>query len=179
MSKLVYYVAATMDGYIATPQHTLEWLESFTLGSDATPYEEFYQTIGAVIMGADTYHWIMTNSQNDWPYKDVPAFVVTHHDFPIPAGLNISLQHGDARTIAKRAMHAAGGKDVWLVGGGKTAAYFAEAGELHQLFITTIPVFLGAGVDVLPVTRDVKVIPKVNRLLQSGASECISEVQLA
>lgn len=37
LSKLVYYVAATMDGYIATQQHKLDWLESFTLGDDATP----------------------------------------------------------------------------------------------------------------------------------------------
>ncbi|MFK3818291.1 hypothetical protein ACI2KG_17080 [Pseudomonas sp. NPDC089407] len=47
MSKLVYYVAATLDGYIATQQHTLDWLENFTLGNDATAYDDFYQTVGA------------------------------------------------------------------------------------------------------------------------------------
>jgi hypothetical protein len=39
-----------MDGYIATQQHKLDWLESFTLGDDATPYDDFYHTIGAVVM---------------------------------------------------------------------------------------------------------------------------------
>ncbi|MEL3925737.1 hypothetical protein V1481_20540 [Aeromonas enteropelogenes] len=64
----------------------------------------------------------------------------------------------------------------WL--GGETAAYFAEAGELQQLFITTIPVFLGSGVAVLPVSHNLRVIPKVQRILQSGALECVSDVKL-
>jgi dihydrofolate reductase len=89
--RLVYYVAATMDGYIATQQHKLDWLESFTLGDDATPYDDFYQTIGAVVMGAETYSWIMSNSVDDWPYQNVPAFVVTSRDLPVPPSLDITL----------------------------------------------------------------------------------------
>ncbi|MNF37922.1 hypothetical protein D3C76_328670 [compost metagenome] len=176
MSKLVYYVAASMDGYIATQQHKLDWLENFTLSNDATPYDDFYQAIGAVIMGAETYSWIMLNSPDDWPYQNVPAFVITIRDLPVPPGLNITLRHGDAGVIAAQAKQAAKGKDVWLVGGGKTAAYFANAGELQQLFITTIPIFLGKGVAVLPVHQNVSVTPKVQRILQSGAMECISDV---
>lgn len=55
MSKLIYYVAASMDGYIATQDHELDWLTNFILGDDATPYDDFYQSIGAVIMGDKTY----------------------------------------------------------------------------------------------------------------------------
>ncbi|MCG3472304.1 dihydrofolate reductase family protein [Xenorhabdus bovienii] len=179
MSKLIYYVAATMDGYIATQQHKLDWLESFTLGDDATPYDDFYQTIGAVIMGAETYNWIMINASDDWPYQNVPAFIVTSRDLPVPAGLDITLVQGDASIIAAQTKRAAKGQNVWLVGGGKTAAYFAEAGELQQLFITTIPVFLGTGVEVLPVSHNMNVTPKVQRILQSGAMECVSDVKLA
>jgi dihydrofolate reductase len=177
MSKLIYYVAASMDGYIATQQHKLEWLESFALGDDATPYDDFYQTIGAVIMGAETYNWIMSNAPNDWPYKSVPAFIVTSRDLPVPTGLDITLQQGDASMIAAQAKLAARSKNVWLVGGGKTAAYFAEAGELQQLFVTTIPVFLGTGVAVLPVSHNVNVVPRTQRILQSGAMECVSDVK--
>ncbi|MCE1782210.1 dihydrofolate reductase, partial [Enterobacter hormaechei] len=70
----------------------------------------------------------------------------------------------------------ANGKDVWLVGGGKTAAYFAEAGELQQIFLTTIPVFLGAGIEVFPVSEKVHVIPKTQRFLRSGAIESLLDV---
>ncbi len=80
MSKLIYYVAASMDGYIATQDHELDWLTNFILGDDATPYDDFYQSIGAVIMGGKTYSWIMENAHGDWPYKDVPAFILTSQD---------------------------------------------------------------------------------------------------
>ncbi|CDG22379.1 conserved protein of unknown function [Xenorhabdus poinarii G6] len=178
MSKLVYYVASSMDGYIATQQHQLDWLENFTLGDDATPYDDFYQTIGAVIMGRETYHWIIKNASGDWPYQNIPAFIMTSRDLPIPPGLDITLVQGEARVIAAQAKCASRGQNVWLVGGGKTAAYFAEAGELQQLFITTIPVFIGSGVEVLPVSHNVNVTPKVQRILQSGAIECISDINI-
>ncbi|MFL1553667.1 dihydrofolate reductase family protein, partial [Pseudomonas sp. D47] len=117
-------------------------------------------------MGAETYSWIMSTSPDDWPYQNAPAFVITSRDLPVPSGLEITLLQGDAGAITKKVKQAAKGKDVWLVGGGKTAAYFAEAGDLPQLFITTLPIFLGTGVAVLPVGHNVSVIPKVQRILQ-------------
>ncbi|NDL00377.1 dihydrofolate reductase family protein [Photorhabdus bodei] len=176
MPKLIYYVAATIDGYIANKNNELDWLYEFMLGDDVTPYDDFYRGIGAVIMGAKTYEWIMTNSPDDWPYKNVPAFVLSHRALSTPEGLNITITNETVRAIAARAKKEANGKDVWLVGGGKTAAHFAEAGELQQIFLTTIPVFLGEGVEVLPVSEKVHVIPKTQRFLRSGAIESLLDI---
>ncbi|AUZ47297.1 dihydrofolate reductase family protein [Pseudomonas orientalis] len=178
MSTLVYYVAATLDGYIATEQHKLDWLDNFALGDDATPYDDFYETVGAVVMGSQTYDWIMSNAPDDWPYQDVPAFVMSNQDLSAHPNLNITFVKGDARDIAIRARSAAKGKNVWLVGGGKTAACFANAGELQQLFITTIPVFLGSGVPVLPVDHALEVVLRKQRTLKSGAIECVLDVKM-
>ncbi|MFK3818290.1 dihydrofolate reductase family protein [Pseudomonas sp. NPDC089407] len=128
-------------------------------------------------MGSRTFEWILSNSPDDWPYRDVPAFVVTKRHLTLPADLDITLVSGDASAIAAKARNAAKGKSVWLVGGGQTAAGFAEAGELQQLFITTIPVFLGSGVPVLPVDRALDVVLRKQRTLQSGAMECILDLQ--
>ncbi|WP_421080722.1 dihydrofolate reductase family protein [Serratia fonticola] len=177
MSKLIYYVAASMDGYIATQAHELDWLTNFILGDDATPYDDFYQSIGAVIMGGKTYSWIMENAHGDWPYKDVPAFILTSQDLAIPQGTGISKVSGNANDIARHAKLAAKGKDVWVVGGGNSAAFFADAGELDQLYITTIPVFLGEGIKILPVNRSVVVTPVTSRFLQSGALESVLTIR--
>jgi len=177
MSTLIYYVAATLDGYIATQQHKLDWLDNFSLGDDATPYDDFYETVGAVVMGSQTYDWIMSNSPDDWPYQDVPAFVMSNQDLSAHTNLDITFVRGDAGAIAAKARHAAKGKNVWLVGGGKTAACFADAGELQQLFITTIPVFLGSGVPVLPVDHALEVVLRKQRTLQSGAMEYVLDVR--
>lgn len=178
MANLVYYVAATLDGYIADNHHKLDWLMNFPLGDDATPYDEFYQTVGAVIMGAETYSWILEHSPEAWPYADVPAFIVTHRSLSIPEGKNITLVQDTASVIAAQARTAAKGKDVWLVGGGKTAALFAEAGELQRLFITRIPVVIGSGIPLLPVSKPVNLKPVTQKVLKSGAVEMVCDVMV-
>ncbi|CBJ79253.1 conserved hypothetical protein [Xenorhabdus bovienii str. Jollieti] len=177
MSKLIYYVAATMDGYIATEDHGLGWLEAFTLGDDATPYDEFYQGIGAAIMGAGTYEWIMKNTSGDWPYQDIPSFILSSRNISIPPGISAVVTHTSTNDIAAEARAAAKGKNVWMIGGGKTAASFADAGELQQLFITTIPIFLGSGIRVLPVNKPIHVTSDKRRFLRSGAIETIMDIK--
>ncbi|KER01405.1 dihydrofolate reductase [Photorhabdus temperata subsp. temperata] len=149
MPKLIYYVAATIDGFIANNTHDLDWLDEFVLGDDATPYDDFF-----------------------------PTFVLSHRTLPKHEGLNITITNKAAGDIAAVAKKAANGKNVWLVGGGKTAAYFAEAGELQQVFLTTIPVFLGTGIEVLPVSEKVSVTPKTQRFLRSGAIEILLGVNI-
>ena len=42
-------------------------------------------------------------------------------------------------------MDAAGGKNVWLVGGGNVASEWADQGLIHEVIITVVPVFIGEG----------------------------------
>ena len=44
---------------------------------------------------------------------------------------------------------AADGKDVWVVGGGDLAGQFADAGLLDHVWVTVVPVVLGAGKPLL------------------------------
>ncbi|MBC8953328.1 dihydrofolate reductase family protein [Xenorhabdus sp. PB62.4] len=178
MSKLVYYVAASMDGYIATEDHELDWLYACSPGDDATPYDGFYQDIGAAIMGSATYEWILKNTSGEWPYKNIPSFILSSRNLTIPAGINAVVTQDSPKNIATSARNAAKGKDVWIIGGGKTAASFADAGELQQLFITTVPVFLGSGIPILPVSQTIHVTPDKQRFLKSGAFETVMDIKL-
>ena len=45
---------------------------------------------------------------------------------------------------------AAGGKDVWVVGGGDLAGQFADAGLLDEIITYIAPVTLGSGRPLLP-----------------------------
>jgi dihydrofolate reductase len=46
-------------------------------------------------------------------------------------------------------VEAAGGKNVWIVGGGDLAGQFAEAGLLDEVIVYIAPVTLGAGAPLL------------------------------
>jgi len=45
---------------------------------------------------------------------------------------------------------AAGGKHLWVVGGGDLVGQFADEGLLDDVFLGVAPVFLGSGAPLLP-----------------------------
>ena len=53
---------------------------------------------------------------------------------------------------------AAGGKDVWVVGGGDLAGQFADAGLLDEVMVSIAPVTLGAGCPLLPRRYDLELL---------------------
>src|SRR5213078_4546293 len=57
-----YYTATTLDGFIADPDNSLEWLFSRAQDKDGPQnYPAFIEQIGALAMGATTYEWILDN----------------------------------------------------------------------------------------------------------------------
>ena len=53
---------------------------------------------------------------------------------------------------------AAGGKDLWVVGGGDLAGQFADAGLLDEVWVQYAPVTLGSGAPLLPRALDLELL---------------------
>ena len=159
MTRTVFYTAATLDGYLADEQDSLEWL--FRQDSDPEGpfrYDEFIAGVGAVVMGRTTYEWVRAHLQasgEDWPYA-MPTWVVTHTELPGITGADLRFAQGEVAPIHAALAAAAGGKDIWVVGGGDLAAQFAEAGLLDQLMVSIAPVTLGAGRPLFPRRFDLE-----------------------
>lgn len=153
MTRTVYYTATTLDGYLADEHDSLDWL--FTQHQDedgALGYGEFIAGIGAIVMGATTYEWVvarLAETGEAWPYAQ-PCWVLTHRDLAPVAGADVRFAQGDVDVLHADLVEAAGDKDVWVVGGGDLAAQFAEAGHLDQLLCHIAPVTLGAGRPLFP-----------------------------
>lgn len=147
--KTLYYTATSIDGYIAGPNHSLDWL--FQFGSEDPSYHEFIKDIGAVVMGSSTYEWILKHDTfadpekpKPWPYKQPTWIFTTRSLKPVP-GADIRFVKGDVRPVYQQMSQAANGKNIWVVGGGHLAAQFHEHGLLDELIITIVPVILTAG----------------------------------
>jgi dihydrofolate reductase len=143
-----YYTATTLDGFIADPDHSLDWL--FTRQQDPNgplSYTSFIADVGALAMGANTYEWVLRHEQGGWPY-DLPCWVLTHRDLPV-AGERIELTADDVAAVHERLRAAAGDRNVWIVGGGGLAGQFAERGLLDEVIVYIAPVTLGAGAPLL------------------------------
>ncbi|MDM0015605.1 dihydrofolate reductase family protein [Variovorax sp. J22P168] len=145
--KTQYYTASSLDGFIATEDHSLEWL--FPLGDiNDTGYPQFIQGVGALAMGASTYEWMLRHVPT-WPYTQ-PAWVFSHRELAGMAGAEIRFVRGDVRPVHEAMKRAAGEKNIWLVGGGDLVGQFHDAGLLDEIIVQVGSVTLGAGQPLLP-----------------------------
>lgn len=151
--KTVYYTATTLDGYIADPEDSLDWLLVQDIDAiGPMNYDEFIARVGALVMGATTYEWIrarIADGREKWSYT-VPTVVFTHRDLPVVDGADLRFAAGDISTVHAELVAAAEGKDVWVVGGGDLAGQFADAGLLDEIVVSIAPVTLGAGRPIFP-----------------------------
>jgi dihydrofolate reductase len=145
----IYYTASTLDGFIATPDHSLEWLLSRDI-DEAGPmhYNAFRERIGASIMGATTCQWVLDHDDSDQPWGTLPNFVMTHRDFAPLAGTTFT--QAPIADVHAQAVEVAGDKDVWVVGGGELVGQFHDLGLIDEVWIQYAPCTLGAGAPVLP-----------------------------
>lgn len=148
-----YYTASSLDGFIATTDHSLQWLFEQDFDTDGPmSYTTFIEGIGALALGASTWDWLQ--SQDDpWEYTQ-PAWVFTHREREAPAGADIRFVQGSPADHIGSILEAAGERDVWVIGGGDLAGQFADAGLLTDVWVQFAPVTLGSGQPLLP--RDLK-----------------------
>jgi dihydrofolate reductase len=157
VSLTQYYTAMTLDGFIADPDNSLDWL--FTRRRDEhgpLNYGDFIAKVGALAMGATTYEWVLDHEFGDtdpsewkWPY-DQPCWVFTHRELPAVPGAGIRFVAGDVAPVHRDMVAAADGRNLWIVGGGDLAGQFADAGLLDEVIVKIAPVTLGAGAPLLP-----------------------------
>ncbi|UGT42951.1 dihydrofolate reductase family protein [Nocardia yamanashiensis] len=156
MTHTVYYAASSIDGYIADEKHSLDWLLTRDNdGAGPMGYDTFIAGVGAIVMGSNTYQWLLDHDPGNWPY-DMPAWVVTHREFPAWDGKDIRFTSMPVPELHAEMAAAAGGKDLWVVGGGDLAGQFADHGLLDEIVVCYAPVTLGGGAPVLPRRLELK-----------------------
>jgi dihydrofolate reductase len=156
VAKTQYYTAASLDGFIADPDSSLDWLFEIDEGTD-NPFGAFFSSVGAFAMGATTYEWVLKNDNlleepANWHemYGNVPCWVFTHRELPLVPDANIFMVSGDVGPVHEAMTVAAQGKNVWLVGGGDLVGEFTDLGLLDEIIVGIAPVTLGAGAPLLP-----------------------------
>jgi dihydrofolate reductase len=153
--KTQYYTACSVDGFIATEDHSLEWL--FQLGDvNDTSYPEFIREVGALAMGSSTFEWMLRHvikldreGGAPWPY-DQPTWVFSTRSLPAVPGADLHFVRGDVRPVHEQMVRAAAERNVWLVGGGDLVGQFHDAGLLDEIIVQVGSVILGSGKPLLP-----------------------------
>ncbi len=149
MAKIVGYIAASLDGYIATEDDSLDWLfeyDGMDLGEH--DYRTFIKGIRTVVMGRGTYDFL-AKDPSPWAYGEQRAIVVTSRPIDDPKG---PLQTRSDVPALIEELRSLDDGDVWMLGGGQLQMAFMENGALDEIEIYVIPELLGGGRPLFPAT---------------------------
>lgn len=158
MRSLVYYVAVSIDGFIAdtdggadafvqTPELLGELFSEYPETCPAHVRDALGVTGGArrfdtVLMGARTHQPALDAGLTS-AYPHLDQYVVTHRSLPEDPTVTAV---GDPVALVRR-LRAEEGRDLWLCGGGDLAAQLVD--EIDELHLKVSPVVLGAGVPLV------------------------------
>lgn len=153
--KTQYFAAASLDGFIATADDSLDWL--FPLGElNDSGYPAFVAQVGALAMGSGTYRWMLRNADrvraetgSAWPYAQ-PVWVFSSRTLPGIDGADLHFVNGDVKRVHEDMRAAAGDHNIWIVGGGHLAGQFYDAGLLDELIVQVGSALLCTGKPLLP-----------------------------
>ena len=154
MTRYRYFTAMSLDGFLADDEHSLAWLLKQDVDENGPGNTTaFLAEVGAQVMGSSTYEWILAHDR-DW-LPEIPTFVFTHRTLEAVTG-NVSFLAGSPSDHRVSLEAAAGGRDVWVMGGGGLAADFAGAGMLDEVAVSIAPVTLGSGKPLLSGAYDLE-----------------------
>ncbi|HEX8869935.1 MAG TPA: dihydrofolate reductase family protein, partial [Lentzea sp.] len=180
MRKLVYYVAVTLDGFIAAEDGTFdgflfegdhmaginaEYPDTLPsqfrgpLGLEDAPNRHF----DTVLMGRHTYQ---VPGGLPSPYAHLRQFVVSSSLIDTPHDVAVIRQDVTGRV---RELKEEDGLDIWLCGGGKLAAELLPL--IDTLMLKIHPVVFGRGIPLFDGKADITKFARTNaQLFESGVS---------
>jgi dihydrofolate reductase len=161
MRKLVYYVAVSLDGYIAGPRGEFDFypLSDQMAAWINTRYPETLPThvrklvgledapnkvFDTLVMGRGTYEPALDVPTTS-PYAHLRQYVVSSTltiDDP-----TVEVVHGDPVGLVRRLKAEDTGMDIYLCGGGRLAG--ALLPEIDEIILKSYPVVAGTGVPMI------------------------------
>ncbi|HEV8363559.1 MAG TPA: dihydrofolate reductase family protein [Gemmatimonadaceae bacterium] len=162
--KASIFIGTSLDGFIARANGDLDFLPPG--GGEPHGYDEFMATVDALVIGRNTFETVLTFDA--WPYGDKPVFVLSARPLaPTPPGAVVERMSGAPTDIVSQ-LAARGIRHIY-VDGGITIQRFLQAGLVHRLIITRVPVLIGAGIPLFgPLERDITLRHVATRQYASG-----------
>lgn len=136
---VIYYLATSLDGYIADPNGDISWLNDYFIPE--LGFHDFISRVDSIIMGRHT--WDKIQSFGDWPYGKIPGTIATNSPLEeTEAPVTVAAGAPDEILAVAKAKKPG---PCWITGGANLASQFLESGTLTRIDLFTIPIVLGEG----------------------------------
>jgi len=143
MAELCYYVASTLDGYIAHEDGTFDGFQwDDEVVSD---FMEDLESFGTVLMGRKTYDvGLKEGKTSPYPSMRQVLFSRTLKSSPDPA---VELVNGKITEFVK-SLKVYADRPIWLCGGAEIASTLMNAGLIDRVVVKLNPVIFGGGIQL-------------------------------
>lgn len=150
-SRVTIHMAASLDGYIARRDGSVDWLETsdrFEGGEVMAPESvaEFLRTIDCYVMGSRTYETALDFEAKGlgWSYGETATFVLTRRELRRTRS-TVEFYAGDLRRLVEERLKPSF-RSIWFVGGGAVAGECLRRGLADELRYSILPILIGDGI---------------------------------
>ena len=182
-SRVTIHMAASLDGFIARKDGSVDWLETsdeFAGGDAMDPgaVEAFLKTIDCYVMGSRTYETALGFEAKGlgWPYGDKPTFVLTRRELPRTRD-SVEFYSGDLAQFVNGRLRSAF-RSIWFVGGGVVSGECLRLGFADEVRYSILPILIGDGVPFFEkLDRDIALHLAEVKAYKSGMVDLRYEVR--
>jgi len=163
--ELSVFCGVSVDGFLARPDHKVDFLD--TEEQEPHGYEEFYGSVDVVVIGRNTYNFVVSYGQ--WLYGKKPVVVLSSRpiDFSWIKNGVVEQMSGEPAAIVGQ-LEAHGYRHAYL-DGGVTIQRFLAAGLVGRMIITSVPVLIGDGMPLFgPLPHDIRLRHLATRTYRGG-----------
>lgn len=152
MRKVVLFIAMSLDGYIASQDGKVDWLEGQSKNEENIDiYSVFIKDVDTVIIGWNTYHQIVTElSPETWVYDNLTSYVVTHRQLASTDHI-IFTEKGPCDIVKELKIQE--GKNIWICGGANVIHQLIKEDLIDEYYISVIPTLLGSGLSLFDMIQ--------------------------
>jgi len=134
------FIATSLDGYIARPDGTFDFLSIVERPDEDYGFAEFFASVDALVIGRNTYETALAFPE--WPYAGKRCIVLTHRETPSVHGEQF---FAGAPAALVDQLGLSGAQRLY-VDGGAVIRQFLSDGLIDDLTVSIVPLLLGQGV---------------------------------
>ncbi len=142
-NKLKLYISMSLDGFIATTDNDISWLDSIDHDGQDYGYTAFTKEVSAYIIGRTTYDVVLGLTDGKFPQAEqYDCYVITRQDRASEGG--VTFYNGDIKKLVDR-LKREGKGHVYCDGGGEIVKLLMQENLIDEYIISIVPIILGDG----------------------------------
>jgi len=148
MKKITLYIAQSLDGYIASKDGSVSFLDKYF--SEEFETDKFIKKMDTVIQGHTTYKQFKSK------YPDKNNYVFSMNADTLSEE-GVTFVKGSVKKFVE-SLNENTHKNIWVVGGSNLITQFLNEGQVNEMRIFVIPILLKDGI---PLFQNLEVSPKL------------------